>query len=343
MLKIIKILFIIILPINSSAQILFDACDYSHSSIFQDYNHFQKGIYASTIASKAEIVKLCDDLSYIELEGKKYRLSNPEYFSMLDMPSTEQILFDSEDAIAIGITLNGTIVTITVLYEVLNSKMHQTSYTFSNKLDAFLKIKSKIKNNYTKKTSPNSNSTFSNAAGEFLSGHTIKYLCDGSGKGLGLKFSIKYPKSWNSEKGNRPHIVQKISNDDFTTSVMLIINDLEYSPSKSEIDEFFNEDFAREMVPSGGYYIKSSNTVIDGELAMVLDYFVQREKLGSLFKIKIRMYSIIYNNYLLQVQFLVGQNPLEQPKDLNELFKEYELVFNAMINSLVIVSKWEKY
>jgi hypothetical protein len=90
-----------------------------------------------------------------------------------------------------------------------------------------------------------------------------------------------------------------------------------------------------------GKYLKSNTTTIDGERAMVLDYAVNRERLGNVVKGRVRMYSIIYKNYLLQIQFLVGQNPIEDPVDLNQVFTENEILFNAMINSLVITSKWE--
>jgi len=187
------------------------------------------------------------------------------------------------------------------------------------------------------------NSPFYNPVQDFLSGYTSTYKCNGTGKGRGLKFNIKYPQSWKSEEGNRPHIVRKFSNDDMSVQTMLIVNDLEYIPSEEEIDYFFSTESAKEMIPKGGHYIKSSKTVIDGESALVVDYSIQREKLGTIFKMHTRMYSIIYKSYLLQVQFAVSQVPLEPPIDLEKKFIKNELLFNSMINSLILISKWEDY
>jgi hypothetical protein len=191
------------------------------------------------------------------------------------------------------------------------------------------------------KTQTNSNNKHENPAKEFLNGYTSKYSCDGTGKGKGLKFSIKYPQSWISEEGNRPHIVRKFSNENLSVSAMLILNDLGYIPPKSEIDDYLSEESAKEMIPEGGYYIKSNQTIIDGAQTLVLDFSTRREKLGTIIKTRMRMYSIIYKSYLLQVQFSVSQVPYEPPVDLEKGFNEYEMLFNAMINSLIIVSKYE--
>lgn len=178
---------------------------------------------------------------------------------------------------------------------------------------------------------------------EFMSGYTSKYICDGSGKGRGLKFSIKYPQSWKSEEGNRPHIVRKFYNDDMSAQVMIWVDDLEFIPSKSEVDDFFTTENAKNMIPADGRYIKSNTTVIEGEKSLVIDYTVKRERLGTIFTSKYRMYSIFYKSYLLQVLFNVSQAPHEEPKDLIEEFEKYEMLFNAMINSFSLISKWEDY
>jgi len=187
------------------------------------------------------------------------------------------------------------------------------------------------------------NSPFYNPAQDFLNGYTSKFECNGYSKCRGLKFSIKYPQSWKSEEGNRPHIVRKFSNDDMNVQTMLIVTDLEYVLPKEEIDNFFSIESAKEMIPEGGHYIKSSSTVIDGESALVIDYSIQREKLGAIISVRTRMYAIIYKSYLLQVQFSVVQDPLKPPVDINEKFNANELLFNCMINSLILVSKWEDY
>lgn len=178
---------------------------------------------------------------------------------------------------------------------------------------------------------------------EFLSGYTSKYECDGTGKGLGLKFSMKYPQSWSSKEGNRPHIVRKFSNNGGIASAMLIVNTFEYEPSKNEINSFFTEESARATIPEGAHYLKSSVVTIDGEKSLVMDYLLQRERLGFLIKAKVRTYTIIYKSYFLQVQFMISQIPNENPIDLNKVFNEYEMLFNVMINSFIIISKWENH
>ena len=200
------------------------------------------------------------------------------------------------------------------------------------------------KNEETKNDTDQTSQTY-DLVRDFLNGYTSTYKCDGTGKGRGLKFSIKYPHSWKSEEGRRPHIVRKFINNNSITQAMVIVNDLGFTPTKEDIDYFFSSinDFEKTFVPEGSRIIKSSKTVIDGEPALVIDYMIEREKLGTIIKTRARMYSLIYKNNLLQVQFYVVQPPLDKPIDLEKEFLNKEMLFNLMINSLIIDSKWEDY
>ena len=176
---------------------------------------------------------------------------------------------------------------------------------------------------------------------DFIAGFTSKYICDGSGKGRGVKFSIKYPHDWHSSEGNRPHIVRKFYNDDSSVQVMILINDLGETPTKEDINFLFNEENAKQLIPSGGHFIKSSSAVIEGEKTLVLDYSLKRDKLGMTINTRNRIYLIIYNTYMIQIQLGVYQPLTGMPNDLNEEFNKYELLFSLMVNSFSLISKWE--
>jgi len=189
----------------------------------------------------------------------------------------------------------------------------------------------------------NQSAKYNNPTSEFLNGYTSKYECDGTGKGKGLKFSIKYPQSWKSREGNRPHIVRKFINNGSIASAMLILNDMGFVPVNNEIEDIFSDKYASKMIPKGSALLRSNKTVIEGQPALVIDYTSKNERLGVLVKSRFRTYIISYKSYLLNVQFSVSQMPYDAATDLDKRFNEYEMLFNAMINSLVINSKWENY
>jgi len=133
------------------AQLINDNCQYSHRSVYMDFDHFSKGERASTIESKGENVYISDDVKIIRLEGVVYNVSNPEYFDVPEMDNVEQVIFDADkEAISIGITKNNGLLVITILRSLNNEYLEQESYTFANKtfvFDEIIKIlfNSKIK------------------------------------------------------------------------------------------------------------------------------------------------------------------------------------------------------
>lgn len=288
------------------------------------------------------------------INGIENTLTN---FNKEDLISTTKIYYDNKKAVdfyfkkylygtlvyhrARGIQLNSeTLIILFYTYTDYNSN-HKETFFNSFKSIKVQQVFTSVDEHKKSRYDPNE-SLFYDPSLEFLSGYTINYVCDGTGKSRGLKFSIRYPESWKSEEGDRPHIVKKFSNSDMSVQAMALVNELENIPSKEDSDYFFTTKNAKDMIPKGGHYIKSNKTVIDGLPALVIDYSYQREKLGTIFKGKMRMYSIIYKSYLLQIQFGVSQEAQITPIDIEKKFKEYELLFNSMINSLIVTSKWEK-
>lgn len=136
------LLVLVLTGIVGQGQILDDQCDYSHRSVFMDIDHFEKGEYASTIASKGEAVYISNDAKRIKLEDVTYNVYNAELFEMPKMEGVEQIIVEADqNANFIGITKNGSLLTITVLRPLNEGYLEQESYTFSNRGNLFNSIK----------------------------------------------------------------------------------------------------------------------------------------------------------------------------------------------------------
>lgn len=176
---------------------------------------------------------------------------------------------------------------------------------------------------------------------ELLNGNFLKYVCDGTGKGRGIKFSINYPSNWSSLEGNRPHIVRKFSNSDKTISAMIIITELEKTPTQKEIEYYYTKQGSMELLPTQATYISNSSTKIEGQPTIINEYTIKTERAENQLKGRMKTYTIFYKKYSIQVQFGVMQL-LSSNLDIEKIFNENELLFKAMMNSFILTSKWEK-
>ncbi len=177
----------------------------------------------------------------------------------------------------------------------------------------------------------------------FINGYSSLYTSDGSGHAFGLKFSIKYPYTWRIYSGRRPHIVVMIKNKEQNASCAILVHKLDEPPTKEELIALSSPQIIKKEFSgiNGFYYIKSNFTVLEGEPTLVIDYNIERERLGYLLKSRVRSYSIYYKSYMLQIQFYVLQIPNKNPIDLEQKFNLYEPLFDYMINSLILISKWD--
>lgn len=179
---------------------------------------------------------------------------------------------------------------------------------------------------------------------DFLNGRRSKYCSDGTGNSQGLKVCINYPINWEAKEGNRPHVTQKFisQNGDGFEDVMILIQTLEPSQNIGDIDILLSEQGMRNFLPGDFNIINSThNIVIDGEDAVSIDFNISSERNGIPIRWRGNMYAILYENFLIQIFFTVKQNPFASPIDLERKYRELNPLFNLMINSFIIETKWK--
>jgi hypothetical protein len=180
---------------------------------------------------------------------------------------------------------------------------------------------------------------------EFRNGQITKYVSDGSGKSRGLKFSIKYPKSYTSLEGERPHIVRKFNGGGEKCDIVIQIQQLPQIPSLSEKMEILSKSSLLEMASSPIKALTATDgLIIDGESAGFVEFYMTRKaNVGDqtvTLRAYSRMYCVIYKSYFIQITFGVGSTTANESA-LKIRFDNYKYLFSYVVNSFIILSKWQ--
>jgi ethanolamine utilization microcompartment shell protein EutS len=177
---------------------------------------------------------------------------------------------------------------------------------------------------------------------EFQSGKVSKYSTFGLGKSNGLKLHIKYPQSWKSYDGERPHVVKKFVQPDDYTLLNVLINKLQEPLSKTEIEEIFSVEGLKTLLPENSNYLSSNlNLRIEGLKAGSVDYKTTALRMNRQFNTYARNYVVIYNEYVVMIQFMVMNKEGESDVSVKSRFVTLKPLFDQIFNSVVIDNVWE--
>jgi hypothetical protein len=177
---------------------------------------------------------------------------------------------------------------------------------------------------------------------DFKNGNTLKYECDGSGEANGIKFSIKYPRTYKVLPPNKLQVFSSLISKDSKVNISFEVTefDIDYD---SLIRVLSDEETIKQIALEEHSGIEltnlKTNLTIDGEYANCAEYIAFRNTTNGKLYIRIQTYTIIYDKIVITVSF--GVKGTSKNNTL-VLLDSYEQLFNDMMNSFVIVSKWQK-
>ncbi len=180
---------------------------------------------------------------------------------------------------------------------------------------------------------------------EFLDGFRNKYENSGLGKSQGIRFSIEFPKTWKSEDGNRPHIVQKfISGRGKGLSMFMIgIYDLSLQPdeiiTESEIDEILNPSDLKEIIPEDVEIMNYGKLTLEGLPGYWVNYNITMQRAKNNITMETASYFIYYKDKLIKFEGSASVF-LDNIKINSGGLNKYETLFDQMINSFVLYNKY---
>lgn len=177
---------------------------------------------------------------------------------------------------------------------------------------------------------------------EFLAGSTTKYYSKGEGKAYGLKINLKYPASWTSKEGERPHIVKKFEQPNGNVLGMLFINKGDAIFTESEIAEVMTTDGLKSIIPDYATYVSSNpNLKIEGLKAGSIEYTATNKRVDLTIYTHNLSYIFVYKQYLIMIQFYVSGTSDESNEQIDARYNEIKPLFPLIFNSIVIENLWE--
>ena len=179
-------------------------------------------------------------------------------------------------------------------------------------------------------------------------------------KSKGLNLSIEYPKSWISQEGKRPNIIQLIKSYDESCNFTILVKDVlaemdidKSTLSKGERDYIYSDEFSNDMFKEvctydyGKEYIDGiglekisdfsfDKTKIDGQPTMLVQAAGNLKRGTFDIRVFTMHYLIFYENYMINVGFMISSNEgnLSKEKD------KYEILCGLIASSIIITDKW---
>ncbi len=172
---------------------------------------------------------------------------------------------------------------------------------------------------------------------EFNSNKVAKYSTKGEEKCKGLDLNIKYPSSWKSLEGERPHAVRKFVQSRNFVLAMILINTQKSNFTQTEIDNSLSKSGLISQLPLNSTYISSnSNLKIDGLKAGSIEYNNSTQKEDRKYYSKLFTYVFFYKKYFINLQFMII-NKIDEPiETLTKRYNALKPLFSLMFNTIVI-------
>jgi len=177
---------------------------------------------------------------------------------------------------------------------------------------------------------------------EFINGKVYKYSSNGEGKSLGLKINLKYPMSWKSQEGERPHIVRKFTQSDGYANAIIYIEKTDNVFTEEEISEQLCTESMKNAANTLGTYISSSNNLkIEGLRASYVEYTATNQRMERVIFSYNLNYQFFYKNYYVGFMCGVPDKIGETKESVKSRYNKIKSLFTMMFNSIVIYNVYD--
>lgn len=162
-------------------------------------------------------------------------------------------------------------------------------------------------------------------------------------KGVDIRFS--YPKNWEVKEGLRPNIISSFNSHPGggLASFNLMVRDVPTELSKAEIElSLEDKEFCKQIMPSGGTLLENRIINIDGNKSAALKGLVIQEKATETKRILTWMYILPLPGKLVVFNGGLTAPPEVDPQQIAAASEAYGLIFDQMIDTVIVDSKWNK-
>ena len=183
---------------------------------------------------------------------------------------------------------------------------------------------------------------------EFSKGYTYTFNTKGHKKSKNTELILTIPKSWSSQEGKQPNVIQLFVSDcgNGSNSISILTQEMPYTKEEfgnltfEEIDKLYKEDLFTEEYAKNfidGKFISYKPMNIAGRAGFLVVYEVINERMGM--KIKMRNNAYIFHDvtYLHFINCGIGTPTLEE--NLEEKSNIINPLFFMIVNSIVVPKK----
>lgn len=183
---------------------------------------------------------------------------------------------------------------------------------------------------------------------EFSNGYTYTFNSKGHIKSKNTELILTIPKSWSSQEGKQPNVIQLFTSDcgNGSSSISIMTQEMPYTKEElgnltfEEIDklykeEIFTEEYAKNFIEGKLISYKPMN--IAGRAGFLIVYEVIKEKMGMKIKMRNSVYIFHDITYLHFINCGIGTPNIEE--NLGEKSTEIDSLFFMIVNSIVIPKK----
>lgn len=172
---------------------------------------------------------------------------------------------------------------------------------------------------------------------EFYDGFKKRYVSDNPKKSKDVDFSLHVPMSWSSQEANRPNIVRKFisQNGHGLEYAVILVYDFPGGESltAADIKSSVNQKEMKEALPPDANLKNYGFFILETLPGYWQHYTLAAERINFKLTMETVTYTLFYRNKLIQIQFATSD--LDEKK-LDEKFKKFKPLFEAMANSFVL-------
>jgi hypothetical protein len=183
---------------------------------------------------------------------------------------------------------------------------------------------------------------------EFSNGYTYTFNSKGHKKSKNTELILTIPKSWSSQEGKQPNVIQLFTSDcgNGLSSISLLTTEIPYSSedivklSFEQIDKIYKEDIFSEEYAKNfiqGKFISYKPMSIAGRAGFLVVYEVTQETMGMKIKMRNNTYVFHDSTYLHVINCSIGTGILTE--NLEETAIMTDQLFFMIVNSIVIPKK----
>lgn len=183
---------------------------------------------------------------------------------------------------------------------------------------------------------------------EFSNGYTYTFNSKGHKKSKNTELILTIPKSWSSQEGKQPNVIQLFTSDcgNGSSSISILTQEMPYTKEElgnltfQEIDKLYKEDifteeYAKKFIE--GKFISYKPINIAGRAGFLVVYEVINEKIGMKIKMRNNVYIFHDVTYLHFINCGIGTPNIEE--NLEEKSSTINPLFFMIVNSIVVPKK----